>query len=117
VDYLQLTNTEPAERSALIRERVIRTREVQRARQANETKFVCNAQMNPDMVRRHCALQPAEQEILIQAMEKHRLSARSYDRILKVARTIADLEGASQIELRHLSEAIAYRCLDQDYFM
>ena len=75
-----------------------------------------NAQMTPDQTKKHCRLGVLEQYLLIQAMEKQRLSARYYDRILKVARTIADLDGAIDIVLVHLSEAIAYHCFDGEYF-
>jgi magnesium chelatase family protein len=77
---------------------------------------VINAQMTPEQTKQHCRLGQLEQGLLIQAMEKQRLSARSYDRILKVARTIADLDGTADITLVHLSEAIAYRCFDGEYF-
>jgi len=72
--------------------------------------------MTPEQTKQHCRLGTLEQELLIQAMEKQRLSARSYDCILKVARTIADLDKAEVISLLHLSEAIAYRCFDGEYF-
>ena len=75
-----------------------------------------NAQMSSDHLKIFCALENLEREVLLQALEKHHLSARSHDRILKVARTIADLAGSEKITLAHLSEAISYRCLDGDYF-
>lgn len=72
--------------------------------------------ITPELTRKHCKLANDEQEILIKAMEKHRLSARSYDRILKVARTIADLDYSTAISMTHLAEAIEYRSLDGNYF-
>jgi len=98
--------------SAVIRERVIRARRIQ----AERTAGTVNAQMTPEQTKKHCELGALERELLIQAMENQRLSARSYDRILKVARTIADLDQAADITLVHLSEAIAYRCFDGQYF-
>jgi magnesium chelatase family protein len=98
--------------SATIRKRVIQARQIQVAR----TGGIINAQITPDQTKKYCKLGVLEQELLIQAMEKQRLSARSYDRILKVARTIADLDGAIDIKLVHLSEAIGLRCFDGGYF-
>ncbi|HZY37401.1 MAG TPA: YifB family Mg chelatase-like AAA ATPase [Mucilaginibacter sp.] len=98
--------------STVIRHRVITARQIQ----ARRTDDAVNAHMTPEQTKMHCRLGEMEQELLIQAMEKQRLSARSYDRILKVARTIADLDGAIDIALVHLSEAIAYRCFDGEYF-
>ncbi|WP_158989201.1 YifB family Mg chelatase-like AAA ATPase [Mucilaginibacter sp. L196] len=98
--------------SAEVREHVITARKIQSLRSGG----TINAQMTPEQTKQHCRLGVLEQELLIQAMEKQRLSARSYDRILKVARTIADLDGAIDITLVHLSEAIAYRCFDGEYF-
>jgi magnesium chelatase family protein len=100
-----------AEDSETIRMRVIQARNIQIAR--NDAG--CNALMNVAMVRKYCALGYTEKQVLNQAMLQHRLSARSYERILKVARTIADLSGSAVISLTHLSEAISYRSLDKDY--
>ena len=72
--------------------------------------------MTPEQTKTYCKLGNLEQGLLIEAMEKQRLSARSYDRILKVSRTIADLKGAESISLIHLSEAIGYRCFDDSYY-
>lgn len=98
------------ESSAVIRERVIAARTLQ-DRRAGCT----NALLNTAMVSEFCRLGNTEQAVLNQAMIKHKLSARSYERILKVARTVADLAGAAAIGLEHLSEAIGYRGLDKDY--
>lgn len=111
VDYGQLGKDGPESSSAEIRERVIKARQIQTKR-AGTT----NACMTAEQTKRCCALGETEQDLLIRAMEKQRLSARSYDRILKVARTIADLAGEKSISLAQLAEAIAYRCFDGDYF-
>jgi len=112
VKYTDLASCSPGSSSAVIKRRVIAAREIQRLRKGG----TINAQMTPEQTRIHCQLGALEQELLIQAMEKQRLSARSYDRILKVSRTIADLDQATEITLVHLSEAIAYRCFDGEYF-
>ncbi len=111
VKYGDLGSTISESSSLEIRQRVIAARDRQLLRSNN-----INAQMTPEQTKKHCRLGPLEQELLIQAMKKQRLSARSYDRILKVARTIADLENSQVISLIHLSEAIAYRCFDGEYF-
>jgi magnesium chelatase family protein len=112
VKYADLASGGLESSSVVIRKRVIAAREMQHARSGG----TINAQMTPEQTRTHCRLGALEQELLVQAMEKQRLSARSYDRILKVSRTIADLDGAIDIALVHLSEAIAYRCFDGEYF-
>jgi len=111
VNYSDLGLSGHESSSAEIRERVVAARMVQTARAG-----IVNAQMPPDETKRHCALRSLERDLLISAMEKQQLSARSYDRILKVARTIADLDGATDISLLHLSEAITYRCFDNEYY-
>jgi len=112
VNYADLASGGFESSSATIRKRVITARDIQQERSGGTV----NAQMTPEQTKKHCRLNVLEQELLIQAMEKQRLSARSYDRILKVARTIADLDRAADITLVHLSEAIAYRCFDGEYF-
>jgi magnesium chelatase family protein len=99
---------EPGERSVVVRERVVAARARQRAR-AGEL----NARLAPRDLVAHCVLRPADHTLLGQVMERHRLSARSYHRILKVARTIADLEGAAAIGRQHLTEALGYRSLER----
>ena len=108
----ELRSEAPAESSAQIRTRVIAARERQRARTGSAT----NARMSQAQIRRHCALAPALGDLLQQAMEKLSLSARAYDRILKVARTIADLAVSERIEAPHLLEAIQYRSLDRTLY-
>jgi magnesium chelatase family protein len=111
----ELRSEKPGEPSAAIRERVDAARARQHARFAG-TKAGANARMSHAQIRRHCALDPALGDLLQQAMEELKLSARAYDRILKVARTIADLAAAERIEAPHLLEAIQYRSLDRNVF-
>jgi len=114
VDFSELTSTFEAERSESIRERVIKARDIQDARFSANSSLHYNAQMSPNMVRTVCKISEAGQVLIKKAMEKLGLSARAYDRILKVSRTIADLAGREEIELEHLAEAIHYRSLDRD---
>ena len=108
------SETRSAESSDIIRERVITAREVQASRFADIETVFCNAQMNSKMLRKYCKIDQAGTQLLKNAMEKLGLSARAYDRILKVSRTIADLEGSENIENNHLAEAIQYRSLDRE---
>ena len=102
------------EKSESIRERVVKARKVQEVR-FNESKGIyCNAQMSSKQLRSICRINDAGQALLKTAMEKLSLSARAYDRILKVARTIADLEGSDDIQNEHLAEAIQFRSLDRE---
>ncbi|MNL02404.1 Competence protein ComM [compost metagenome] len=114
VNFNELTSVAEAEKSAEIRERVIRARNIQDARFNASKNLHYNAQMSPRMVRDICKINEAGQGLIRQAMEKLGLSARAYDRILKVARTIADLAECEEIKLEHLAEAIHYRSLDRD---
>ena len=113
VPYSDMAGNRLAESSAQIRERVIRARRIQEQRFANEPGIYCNAQMTPRLLRTHAQPSPEGQEMLRIAMEKMGLSARAYDRILKVARTIADLAESPTIERSHIAEAISYRTLDR----
>jgi magnesium chelatase family protein len=117
VNYKELRSKATAEPSASIRERVLSARERQltRFRQAGE-KFFANAQMGSRQIRAHCELSGDCERLLERAMTQQGLSARAHDRILKVSRTIADLEGAEQIEAKHIAEAIQYRTLDRTYW-
>ncbi len=108
--------TPEGERSGEIRERVIRARERQLERFRGEGIF-SNAAMPPGAIRKFCAIDAASESLLEKAMMRQGLSARAHDRILKVARTIADLEGSDQIQPSHLSEAINYRSLDRNYWV
>lgn len=109
----ELSARPTGESSASIRERVVRARAVQTARFADEPDVHCNAQMNSRLMARWCGLSADCAAILKKAMQKFDMSARAYDRILKVARTIADLDGSAGIEVRHISEAVGYRNLDK----
>jgi magnesium chelatase family protein len=110
-----LRSEKPGEASAPLRERVQAARNRQHARFAH-TKTTANARMTHAQIRRHCAIDAALGDLLEHAMEELSLSARAFDRILKVARTIADLAGADRIERNHLLEAIQYRSLDRALF-
>src|SRR5574344_1199510 len=114
VPFNELVNKAPSETSAVIRERVIAARKIQEIRFKEHPGIHCNAQMNTKLFHKYCIIDQAGQELLRAAMTKLGLSARAYDRILKVSRTIADLEGAENININHLSEAINYRSLDRD---
>lgn len=113
VDYDKLSSAETGESSADIRARVIRARQVQAARYASETHVHCNAQMTTRLIQRYCRLTPEVNDILYRAMTKYDMSARAYDRILKVARTVADLAGSEEILADHMREAVNYRNLDR----
>ena len=113
VTFSELRSTEPGEASAPIRDRVMRARERQ-LRRFKDSDTIANARMTHSQLRKHCALEPALGDLLQQAMEKLSLSARAYHRILKVARTIADLASAENIQAQHLLEAIQYRTLDRE---
>jgi magnesium chelatase family protein len=113
VPFNELTEMKPGEKSEIVRQRVIRAREIQRER-FQETEIYCNAQMSTKMLHKFCVPDQAGHQLLKNAMEKLGLSARAYDRILKVSRTIADLEGAESIQADHLGEAIQYRSLDRE---
>jgi magnesium chelatase family protein len=115
VDYTQLASREKAESSASIRERVALARERQLKRYAG-TEIVCNAGVTPAMLREVCRMEPAAETMLKAAFERLGLSARGYDRVLKVARTIADLDGAEIIQTPHISQAVQFRSLDRKYW-
>ena len=113
VPYDQLRDAKPGESSAAMRERVMKARRIQEQRFADSALIHCNAQMTPKMLRQFCPLDEECDKILQFAMEKMGLSARAYDRIVKVARTIADLEGSENIQKTHILESISYRSLDR----
>lgn len=115
VKVAELADKEDGEPSSAVRERVIGARLLQLSRFEGERVF-CNAQMTPRLIRRHCRLSGASQKLIEEAMHRMGLSARAYDRILKVSRTLADLEGEERIEERHLAEAVQYRSLDRAYW-
>jgi len=113
VEYRDLSSRESAESSAAIRERVVAAREQQASRFSKGRKTACNARMSHSQIKKFCELDATGQELLRHAMEDLQLSARAYDRILKVARTIADLAGSEKIQPGHVGEAIQYRTLDR----
>nr|WP_228441244.1 ATP-binding protein [Novibacillus thermophilus] len=115
VDYQTLMDTGPNESSETIRERVNRVHALQMQRYKRES-FSTNATMHPKAIRRYCQLTKPSRELLAQSFDTLGLSARAHDRILKVARTIADLEGAERIDTPHIAEAIQYRSLDRKYW-
>lgn len=114
VTHEELASTKPVEKSEEVRKRVIKARAIQNKRFAEYERVHCNAQMSRKQVEQYCRISTEGEERLKTAMERLGLSARAYDRILKVARTIADLEESPEIEIEHLSEAINFRSLDRD---
>ncbi|HEV3253645.1 MAG TPA: YifB family Mg chelatase-like AAA ATPase [Candidatus Acidoferrales bacterium] len=116
VKYKELRGEVEVESSARVRERVDGARSRQLERYATEKKVFANAQMPPRLIRKFCAIGAEGEKLLETAIQRLGLSARAHDRILKVSRTIADLEASPGIEPRHLSEAIQYRTLDRTYW-
>lgn len=113
VPFKDLSQLQPGEPSSVIRKRVIKARRIQEARYKDYPGVHCNAQMSERMISQYAQPDTASLDMLRIAMERMKLSARAYSRILKVARTIADLEGSDQIQLQHIAEAIGYRNLDR----
>ena len=113
LSYQDISNTAPGESSASIRERVIKARQIQEQRYKNYNGIYCNAQMTEKMIHEFAEPDEAGLSMLRLAMERLSLSARAYSRILKVARTIADLEGSEKVQSQHIAEAISYRSLDR----
>lgn len=114
VPYKDLTEKRTGESSAEVRKRVIAARKIQEQRYAEFPTIHANAQMNSQLIQKYCDLDDACRNMLKNAMNKMGLSARAHDRILKVSRTIADLDGSENIQPGHLAEAINYRSLDRD---
>ncbi|MEQ1587521.1 MAG: YifB family Mg chelatase-like AAA ATPase [Cyclobacteriaceae bacterium] len=114
VSFDQMTTQRKNETSEEIRERVVKAREVQSERFKGRKDIYCNAMMPANMVKEICVINDAGRTLLKTAMERLGLSARAYDRILKVSRTIADLAGTAEIKIEHLAEAIQYRSLDRE---
>ena len=115
VGYERLSSGEREESSAEIRKRVNRAREIQRGR-FKGTGITCNAKMTPPMTREFCVLTKDAADLLKLSFERLGLSARAYDKILRISRTIADLEGCEKIELSHIAQAVQYRSLDRKYW-
>jgi magnesium chelatase family protein len=109
-----MTANRKTENSEQIRERVVQARAIQANRFREQESIYCNAMMPSNMVKEVCAVGEAGKALLKTAMERLGLSARAYDRILKVSRTVADLAASEDITVEHLAEAIQYRSLDRD---
>jgi magnesium chelatase family protein len=114
VKFEEMTSTRKSESSKAIRERVIKGRDRQKLRFENNPEVFCNAMMPSHLVKEVCQINEAGKALLKTAMERLGLSARAYDRILKVARTIADIAESDSIRVEHLAEAIQYRSLDRE---
>ncbi len=117
LSYEELAQKQTGESSSSIREKVVAAREVQLQRFNGEKRVYCNAHMESSHLRSYCELDAPSQELIRRAIEKLGLSARAYDRILKVSRTIADLDNSKQIQSNHIAEAVQYRSLDRKLWM
>jgi magnesium chelatase family protein len=113
VPFRELNTLQTAEPSSVIRHRVMKAREIQSLRFKDEPGIHSNAMMTSRHLREHCRIDEAGQQLMKVAMERLDLSARAYDRILKVARTVADLDNSTPIRNEHLAEAINYRSMDR----
>ena len=114
VPFEDIAKAPKGESSSIIRERVLKARQIQSERYKGVKGIYCNAQMTTSLLQKHVQLDDAALSLLRTAMKKFNLSARAYDRILKVSRTIADLEGVENVQSHHIAEAIGYRGLDRD---
>jgi len=114
VSFNELSTKQSAESSASIRSRVIKARDIQTKRFSNFVGVYCNAQMRTKELQEYCDLDEASRGLLKNAMDRLGLSARAYDRILKVGRTIADLDDSDKISAHHIAEAIQFRSLDRE---
>ncbi len=117
VPFKELTSKQTSEKSEVIRNRVISARNIQESRYKNVKGLYCNAQISTKQLKTYCQINEDGERLLKNAMEKLGLSARAFDRILKVARTIADLDNSTDIKTDHLAEAIQYRSLDKDNWL
>ena len=117
VPFDDMAKAPKGEPSSVIRERVLKARQIQMERYRGTHGVHCNAQMTPALLQQHVRLEDEAYSLLRTDMKKFNLSARAYNRILKVSRTIADLEGAEQVQSHHIVEAIGYRNLDRDNWM
>ena len=113
VKFREISGNHTGETSAQIRERVVAARQRQHKRFADKPKITCNARMGTRELKQFCPMDEATTELLKNAMTHYNFSARAYDRILKVARTIADLAGSENITGDHVSEAVQFRSLDR----
>ncbi len=116
VNYSELASHKEGEPSTRIRERVMKARSIQEERFKKHKNIYCNSQMTTRLLRRYCPLNDEAQTLIKNAMEKLHMSARAHDRIIKLARTIADIEESEEIKARHIAEAIQYRTLDRNQF-
>lgn len=116
LSYEEITSTEETEKSETIRARINEARVFAHKRYENEEKLYCNAELSPRQIQKYCIMSEKATDMLKKAFEKLGLSARGYDRILRVARTIADLEKSDVIEANHIAEAIRFRSLDRKYW-
>lgn len=114
IKFKELSSERKGETSAIIRERVQRARTFQLQRFSNEKELFSNADMQPSEIRKFCKIDETGQQLLKTAINRFGLSARAYDRILKVSRTVADLDNSADILIQHISEAVQYRSLDRD---
>ena len=114
VPFEDISKAPKGEPSSAIRERVLQARKIQEERYKSIRGIYCNAQMTTSLLQEYVQLDDAALNLLRTAMKKLNLSARAYDRILKVSRTIADLEGSERVETCHIAEAVGYRNLDRD---
>ena len=117
LDYKELTSKEKGEKSEVIRERVITARDRQSMRFKKDIGVTCNATIPSRLMRSYCSLDNETSSYFEQVMDELNFSARAHDRILKVARTLADLENQENIEMQHLLEAVQYRTLDRKLLM
>ena len=115
VPFRELSDGQPGTNSAQMREQVVAARDIQRRRFAGEANTLIG-KMSPRQIRKHCRLEPDAEGLLKSAMEEMGLSARAHDKILRISRTIADLDASEHITAAHLSEAINYRTLDRTYW-
>jgi magnesium chelatase family protein len=115
VKYKELAQEEKSEDSAAVRERILAARGLQ-SKRLEAFGIVCNAQMTPRTLRRFCKLDSESEKQMENAITRVGLSARAYDRILRVSRTMADLENSEKIQAHHVAEAIQYRTLDRTYW-
>jgi len=116
VGFEELARAQPGENSDTIRQRVILARKRQAERYRTHADVYCNAQMSSRLLREVCRIDETSVRLLKNAMDRLSLSARAYDRILKVSRTIADLDASEEIQAEHLAEAIHFRSLDREHW-
>ena len=114
LSFEELSRTQRGESSATIRERVIRARQIQEERYREYPGIHCNAQMTPALMREYATPAPQDMLMLREVINRLQLSARAYDRILRLARTIADLDNSPTLQTQHLAEAVGYRNLDRE---